>query len=44
MKRLFDTNGGARVDYDPVARRNGSEINVGFANKIVKPKTLGPDG
>lgn len=35
MKRLFDTNGGAKVDYDPVARRNGTDINVAFANKVV---------
>ncbi|KRX07513.1 Calponin homology domain [Pseudocohnilembus persalinus] len=42
MKRLFDVNGQAVQDYDPVARRKGQEIDLQFANKTVQPKIFIP--
>ena len=37
MKRFCQTKGESK-DYDPVKRRNGTDVDFSFAEKIIQPK------
>lgn len=44
LKKYFDTNGGARQDYDANERRGNCVVDFSFAEKNVVPKTYNGSG